>query len=394
MTNTNNRIPFIAQQLNAIEALERSVLPALLSDLSGSDGTRSGPAHYIRVTAPGAGNGLPALCYAFESVEAFHNATMRWLSLQSVRRAGIKPGTLLALLSRYTVATHRNTVLQYVATGTALDVKPVLPSKLDAMRAEAEQEAKKAAKKAARNGTETTGVKPGKKDAKKESKKDTKQPKADTKPVDVKPKLQLTSHAWAGIYKTLRRSVATQIGAIASLPEDEVNKIATAIHSVGLNKGNVNEREVRGLFDILGRTEPPVLTIAVTGSSASDYDVKISVDVGRTNGYKMAKRHSTYSGKLSGPWCSRLLGALMVTYNMQRSDIVQCATKGYAAPTKAPATPAVEKVAQPATETAPQPVKPASIADAAQRALKSQAAAAPKKKSSRQPTVQPRADVK
>ena len=375
-----NTLTFIAQQLASSKALERSAMPALLSDLSGYDGTRPGPAHFIRVTLP-THSGLPALVYPFESDVAFHNATLKWL--RSARRTGLNVDELARLLRNYTVASQRTTSLNYAVSGNAIDLIP--------------QAAPLVGKKVK---ADPKGVKDAPKDeGKKQPKDEGKKPKgekaaskADGKkqPMDVDTPEQVpTPVEWSNVYRLIRAGVVAGIqkcSAQALKPTVPAQDLTHSIVSVGSTVSSY-AREIRHVFDALGRVIAPRLTVKIErfNPKAKTYNVRVVVSA---PGGKRAAKPITGVLDSTGKLMARVFDAVMFVHDMAPSDVVRCANEYVAASKHKPD---AELKGTPSTDAA----KPAtSIADAAAKALKAgHAETGSKGRSQRTPTVQPTAKV-
>lgn len=355
-----NTLTFISQQLAASKALERSAMPALLSDLSGYDGTRPGPAHFIRVSLP-TNSGMPALVYPFESDVAFHNATLKWL--RSARRTGLNVDELARLLRNYTVASHRATTMRYAVSGNAIDLIP--------------QGAPLVTKKPKDEGKEP-------KADSKEPKADSKKPKGEDKPVQVP-----TPVEWSNVYRLIRAGVAAGIKSCSAKslkPIIAAQELEHNIVSVGRTV-SPHAREVRHVFDSLGRVTAPRLTVKIESFNprAKAYNVRVVVS---TPGSKRAAKPITGLLDATGKLMARVFDAVLFVYDMAPADVVRCANEYVNAAKHKPDAELKDKPEAKA-------VKPAtSIADAAAKALESgHVETGGKGRSQRTPTVQPTAKV-
>ncbi len=371
-----NTISFIAQQLASSKALERSAMPALLSDLSGYDGTRSGPAPFIRVSLP-SHSGLPALVYPFESDVAFHNATLKWL--RSARRTGLNVDELARLLRNYTVASHRATTMRYAVAGNAIDL---IPQGAPLVTKKPKDEGKKP-KDEGKKQPKDEGKKP--KGEKAASKADGKK-----QPMDVDTPEQVpTPVEWSNVYRLIRAGVVAGIqkcSAQALKPTVPAQDLTHSIVSVGSTVSS-HAREIRHVFDALGRVIAPRLTVKIErfNPKAKTYNVRVVVSA---PGGKRAAKPITGVLDSTGKLMARVFDAVMFVHDMAPSDVVRCANE-YVASTKHK--PDAELKGTPSTDAA----KPAtSIADAAAKALKAgHAETSSKGRSQRTPTVQPTAKV-
>jgi len=375
-----NTLTFISQQLAASKALERSAMPALLSDLSGYDGTRPGPAHFIRVSLP-TNSGMPALVYPFESDVAFHNATLKWL--RSARRTGLNVDELARLLRNYTVASHRATTMRYAVSGNAIDL---IPQGAPLVTKKPKDEGKKPKDEGKEPKADSKKPKEPKADSKKpkEPKADSKKPKGEDKPVQVP-----TPVEWSNVYRLIRAGVAAGIKSCSAKslkPIIAAQELEHNIVSVGRTV-SPHAREVRHVFDSLGRVTAPRLTVKIESFNprAKAYNVRVVVS---TPGSKRAAKPITGLLDATGKLMARVFDAVLFVYDMAPADVVRCANEYVNAAKHKPDAELKDKPEAKA-------VKPAtSIADAAAKALESgHVETGGKGRSQRTPTVQPTAKV-
>lgn len=348
-----NTISFIAQQLTSARSIERCAMPALLSDLSGYDGTRAGPAHFVRIALPDL-SGLPALVYPFESMEAFHNATLKWLG--SARRVGIKVDVLHRLLVSYTLPTQRNTSLRYAIDGNAIELQVVAPALVDVVKGKKQKAEPKKATATKAAPAPTAKPAESKKAEGKKKQKPPFQPVSQTPAPSNVEDLRLNSTNWSRIYKLFREGVINDVHLCLANSNGKAavkSDVSKAVASVGRSVGRPNVREIRNLFDVLGRETSPVITVTVNRHSNKTDEFNVSVAI---SGIKGAKERKLITGRLneSGKLVRRVLEAIMKDCNMSMADVARAAVAFVApAPVKKPA-PKTESKAP----VAGQPVKP------------------------------------